>query len=108
MAVGDIVQIYYPTGGFNNKPFRVQGMTINEDLTVDLQLFEHQDNFYTWAVKSQAPTIADTTLPNPNVVQAPASLTLGDTLIQYNETPLVALDITIGASPDAFVDYWCL
>ena len=106
VAVGDIVQIYYPTGGFNNKPFRVQGMTINEDLTVDLQLFEHQDNFYTWAEKSQAPTIADTTLPNPNVVQAPASLTLGDTLIQYNETPLVALDITIGASPDAFVDYY--
>ena len=106
VAVGDIVQIYYPTGGFNNKPFRVLGMTINEDLTVDLQLFEHQDNFYSWTEKAEAPTIADTTLPNPNVVQAPASLTLGDTLIQYNETPLVALDITIGASPDAFVDYY--
>lgn len=106
VAVGDIVQIDYPTGGFNNKPFRVLGMTINEDLTVDLQLFEHQDNFYSWTSKAQAPTIADTTLPNPNVVQAPASLTLGDTLIQYNETPLVALDITIGASPDAFVDFY--
>ena len=106
VAVGDIVQIDYPTGGFNNKPFRVLGMTINEDLTVDLQLFEHQDNFYSWTEKAEAPTIADTTLPNPNVVQAPASLTLGDTLIQYNETPLVALDITIGASPDAFVDYY--
>ena len=106
VAVGDIVQIDYPTGGFNNKPFRVLGMTINEDLTVDLQLFEHQDNFYSWTEKAEAPTIADTTLPNPNVVQAPASLTLGDTLIQYNETPLVALDITIGASPDAFVDFY--
>ena len=106
VAVGDIVQIDYPTGGFNNKPFRVLGMTINEDLTVDLQLFEHQDNFYSWTSKAQAPTIADTTLPNPNLVQAPASLTLGDTLIQYNETPLVALDITIGASPDAFVDFY--
>ena len=105
VAVGDIVQIDYPTGGFNNKPFRVLGMTINEDLTVDLQLFEHQDNFYSWTSKAQAPTIADTTLPNPNVVQAP-TLTLGDTLIQYNETPLVALDITIGASPDAFVNYY--
>ena len=105
VAVGDIVQIYYPTGGFNNKPFRVLGMTINEDLTVDLQLFEHQDNFYAWTSKAQAPTIADTTLPNPNVVQAP-TLTVGDTLIEYNQTPLIALDITIGASADAFVDYY--
>jgi len=105
VAVGDIVQIYYPTGGFNNKPFRVLGMTINEDLTVDLQLFEHQDNFYAWTEKAQAPTIADTTLPNPNVVQAP-TLTVGDTLIEYNQTPLIALDITIGASADAFVDYY--
>ena len=106
VAVGDIVQIYYPTGGFNNKPFRVLGMTINEDLTVDLQLFEHQDNFYAWTSKAQAPTIADTNLPNPNVVQAPASVTLGDTLIEYNQTPLIALDITISASPDNFVDYY--
>jgi hypothetical protein len=97
LAIGDIVQIYYPTGGFNNKPFRVLGMTINEDLTVDVQLYEHQDNFYTWTSKAQAPTIADTNLPNPYSVQAPASLTLGDTLIEYNQTPLIALDITIGA-----------
>jgi hypothetical protein len=106
LAIGDIVQIYYPTGGFNNKPFRVLGMTINEDLTVDVQLYEHQDNFYTWTSKAEAPTIADTNLPNPYSVQAPASLTLGDTLIEYNQTPLIALDITVGVSPDSFVDYY--
>ena len=107
VAVGEIVNIDYPTGGFSNKPFRVQGMTINEDLTVDLQLFEHQDNFYTWAEKAEAPTIADTTLPNPNTVQPPASVTLDDNLIEYNDgTVIVALDITIGASPDNFVDFY--
>lgn len=107
VAVGDIVQIYYPTGGFNNKPFRVLGMTINEDLTVDLQLFEHQDNFYSWSTKAQAPTIADTNLPNPLSVQPPSSVTLDDQLIQYNDgTVIVAMDITIGASPDNFVDYY--
>ena len=107
VAVGDIVQIYYPTRGFNNKPFRVLGMTINEDLTVDLQLFEHQDNFYAWTSKAQAPTIADTNLPNPLSVQPPASVTLSDQLIQYNDgTVIVAMDITIGASPDNFVDYY--
>jgi hypothetical protein len=107
VAVGDIVQIYYPTGGFNNKPFRVLGMTINEDLTVDLQLFEHQDNFYSWSTKAQAPTIADTTLPNPNSVQPPASLTLSDELVEYNDgTVITRLTSTIGASPDAFVEQY--
>jgi hypothetical protein len=78
LAIGDIVGITYPSGGFNNKPFRVLGMTINEDLTVDVQLFEHQDNFYTWTSKAEAPTIADTNLPNPFSVQPPASVTLTD------------------------------
>lgn len=107
VAVGDIVNINYPTGGFNNKPFRVLGMTINEDLTVDLQLFEHQDNFYSWTEKAEAPTIADTTLPNPNVVQPPASLTLSDELVEYNDgTVITRLTALIGASSDAFVEQY--
>jgi len=107
VSIGEIVAITYPSGGFNAKPFIVQGLTINEDLTVDLQLFEHQDNFYAWSTKSEAPTIADTTLPNPFNVQPPASVTLSDQLIQYNDgTVIVALDILIGASPDSFVDYY--
>ena len=107
VAVGDIVQIYYPTGGFDNKPFRVLGMTINEDLTVDLQLFEHQDNFYSWTEKAQAPTIADTNLPNPLSVQPPSGLTLNDELVEYNDgTVITRLTATIGSSPDAFVEQY--
>lgn len=106
LEIGDIVGITYPSGGFDNKPFRVLGLEINEDLTVNVQLFEHQDNFYTFNTKNVIPSIADTVLPNPNSVQPPASVTLTDTLIQYNQTPLVALDITVGASTDAFVDFY--
>jgi hypothetical protein len=107
LAIGDIVAITYPSGGFNEKPFRVLGMTINEDLTVDVQLYEHQDSFYTWTEKAQAPVIADTTLPNPYSVSPPSSVTLDDQLIAYNDgTVIVALDILIGASTDSFVDYY--
>jgi hypothetical protein len=107
LAIGDIVAITYPSGGFNEKPFRVLGMTINEDLTVDVQLYEHQDSFYTWTEKAQAPVIADTTLPNPYSVSPPSSVTLDDQLIAYNDgTVIVALDIAIGASTDSFVDYY--
>jgi len=107
LSIGDIVNLTYVTGGFSAKPFRVMGLAINSDSTVGLQLVEHQDNFYTWSSKAQAPTIADTTLPNPNNVSAPASVTLSDQLIQYSDGVVItALDVTIGASPDSFVDYY--
>jgi hypothetical protein len=107
LEIGDIVGITYPSGGFDNKPFRVLGLEINEDLTVNVQLYEHQDNFYTFNEKNPIATIPDTILPNPFSVQPPASVTLDDQLIQYNDgTVIVALDVTIGASPDSFVDYY--
>jgi hypothetical protein len=106
LAIGDIVNITHSSLGFSAKPFRVNSLSFNEDFTVGLNLIEHQNSHYTWATKTQAPTVPSTTLPNPFVVQAPASVTLTDQLIQYNETPLTALDIAIGASPDSFVDYY--
>ena len=107
LTIGDLVDLTYTTGGFSSKLFRVYGLSINTDSTVSLKLIEHQDNFYTWSSKKQAPTIADTTLPNPNSVSAPASVTLDDQLIEYSDGVVItALDVTIGASPDSFVDYY--
>ena len=107
LSIGDIVELTYSTGGFSAKPFRVYGLSINTDSTVNLQLIEHQDSFYTWASKTAAPVIADTTLPNPNTTQPPASVTLDDQLIEYSDGVVItALDVTIGASPDSFVDYY--
>jgi len=106
LAIGDIVNITHSSLGFSAKPFRVLSMTFNEDFTVGLNLVEHQDSHYSFASKTQATAVPSTTLPNPFTVQPPASVTLTDQLIQYNETPLTALDIAIGASPDSFVDYY--
>jgi hypothetical protein len=107
LAIGDIVNITHSSLGFSDKPFRVLGITFNEDFTVGLSLVEHQDSHYTWATKTQASAIPTTNLPNPFTIQPPASVTLDDQLIQYNDgTVIVALDITIGASNDSFVDYY--
>jgi hypothetical protein len=107
LAIGDIVTATYETAGFVAKPFRVMSLSINSDSTVNLGLEEHQDNFYTWEAKSQVDTVADTTLPNPFSVSAPASVTLDDQLIEYSDGVVItALDVTIGASPDSFVDYY--
>ena len=107
LAIGDIVNITHSSLGFSAKPFRVLSMTFNEDFTVGLNLVEHQDSHYTWATKTQATAVPSTTLPNPFTVQPPASVTLTDQLIAYNDgTVIVALDVAIGASPDSFVDYY--
>ena len=107
LSIGDIVELTYSTGGFSAKPFRVYGLSINTDSTVNLQLIEHQNSFYSWASKSAAPVIADTTLPNPTTVQPPASITLDDDLIEYNDgTCITRLSVSLTASPDAFVDQY--
>jgi hypothetical protein len=83
------------------------GITFNEDFTIGLSLVEHQDSHYTWATKTQATTVPSTNLPNPFTIQPPASVTLDDELIEYNDgTVIVALNVTIGASTDSFVDYY--
>ena len=107
LNIGDIVNVTHSSLGFSAKPFRILGMTFNQDFTVSLTLVEHQDSHYTWATKVQAPTVPTTTLPNPFTIQPPASVTLDDTLIEYNDgTVIVALDVSIGASPDSFIDYY--
>jgi hypothetical protein len=104
LVVGDIIALTHATPGFSNKLFRVSNVTLNKDHTVNLNLQEHQDNFYTFATQSAVPTISDTVLPNPLTVSAPASVTLTDELIAYNEgTVLTRLNIVVGASTDKFV-----
>jgi hypothetical protein len=106
-AIGDIVNITHSSLGFSAKPFRVLSLTFNEDFTIGLNLVEHQNSHYTWATKTQAAVIPTTNLPNPFSIQPPASVTLSDQLIQYNDgTVIVALDIALTASPDSFVDYY--
>jgi hypothetical protein len=107
LAVGDIVNITHATPSFSAKPFRVQGMNVNSNYSISLQCSEHQDSFYTFGTQQEVASIPNTTLPNPFVIQPPASVTLDDQLIEYNDgTVIVALDVTIGASPDNFIDFY--
>ena len=107
LAIGDIVNITHSSLGFSSKAFRVLSMSFNEDYTIGLDLIEHQNSHYTWATKTQVASTPTTNLPNPFVIQPPASVTLSDELIEYNDgTVIVALNIAIGASTDSFVDFY--
>ena len=107
LMVGALVEITHATPAFSSKTFRVQGMQVNADLTTELQLTEYQAAFYTWATKTQAATVPDTTLPNPYSVLAPASVTLSDSLIEYSDGIVITrLEIVVGASTDKFRQYY--
>ncbi len=107
IAIGDIVGVTHSSLGFSNKQFRVLGINFNADFTLGLDLMEHQDSHYTWATKTQVASTPSTNLPNPYTIQTPSSVTLDDELIEYNDgTVIVALNVSIGASPDSFVDYY--
>tara|TARA_R110002153_G_scaffold1684_2_gene8616 strand:- start:906 stop:3794 length:2889 start_codon:yes stop_codon:yes gene_type:complete len=107
LAIGDIVNITHSSIGFSAKPFRVLGITFNRDLTVGLSLVEYQASHYTWATKVQAAAIPTTNLPNPFAIQPPASVTLTDDLVEYNDgTVITRLSVLIGASTDLFIDQY--
>ena len=107
LMVGELVNVTHGTPSFSAKTFRVQGMQVNADLTVELQFTEYQASYYTFATQAQAATIPDTTLPNPFSVVAPASVTLTDELIEYSDGIVITrLNVAIGASTDKFVQYY--
>jgi hypothetical protein len=105
LAIGDIVNVSSTILGMTNKPFRVSGMTLNANFTASLSLQEHQDSWYTFSTINEVAIVPDTNLPNPFTVQPPASITLSDDLVEYNDgTVITRLLITVGDSPDAFAD----
>jgi len=105
LAIGDIVAVTSSITGFSSKPFRIVGMAINPSFEVALSLIEHQDAFYTFDEKTEVAVIPDTSFPDPFTVQPPASITLSDDLVEYNDgTVITRLLITVGDSPDAFAD----
>ena len=107
LEIADIVAITHASLGFSAKNFRVIGMTFNEDYTINLSLVEHQDSHYTWASKTQVSSTPTTNLPNPFAIQAPASLTLTDELVEYSDGVVITrLNILVGASTDQFVQYY--
>ena len=107
LHVGDLVNITLASLGFSSKTFRVLSMTFNEDFTIGLSLIEYQASHYTWATKTVVASTPATNLPNPFTIQAPASVTLSDEMIEYADgVVLTRLNILIGASSDAFVQYY--
>ena len=117
LDVGDTVNVTLARFGFSSKVFEVAewSMTIFNDensnpaMGVNLVLRETNSAVYDFNASSEEGTFVkdNTTLPDSFTVQPPASVTLSDQLIEYNDgTVIVALDITVGATPHPFLAFY--
>jgi len=70
VQVGDVVSVTHSSPGWSAKPFRVTGLTLQNDGNVGVTLTEHQDSFYAWYTGAQVADYVDTNLPDPFSVTA--------------------------------------
>ena len=103
LAIGDIVSVTDDILGMSAKPFRVVGLSINLNYTVQLSLIEHQNSWYTWEENIEQPVVPDSNLPNPFSVEAP-SIDHSDELISLFDGSVVSkLTVTVNSN-DRFVN----
>jgi len=107
VSVGQIVDVTHSTPAWDEKPFRVNAMSLRMDGTVSVELIEHQDSIYPWSTKTEIDDIPDTTLPNPFTVLPATNLAVTTrNIIAADGTSLSALDISWTAAADAFVEQY--
>tara|TARA_R110001606_G_scaffold395627_1_gene568226 strand:- start:7087 stop:10362 length:3276 start_codon:yes stop_codon:yes gene_type:complete len=53
----DIIAISHPSTGWTNKQFRVRSLTINSDLSVNLNAQEYDSTIYQWGTKDVEPLV---------------------------------------------------
>ena len=75
-AVGDVVSITHETPGWSAKPFIIEQMQMNDDMTVDFNLVEYQSSIYTYDVNAEQEEIPDTYFPDPTVVNPPTGFSV--------------------------------
>lgn len=101
-AVGDIVTVTHPTPAFSSKEFRVTGLTINYDATVNVSLAEHNATIYPWVSDKEEPDTFSSNLPDPLTVEPPI-LTVSDELRVLNQEAVSFLIANVSTS-DSFAE----
>lgn len=75
VQVGDVVTITHQVPGWSAKPFRVHGLALKDDDTVEVQVGEYDDSVYTFDLLTP-PAVPDTDLPDPFSTPPPKNLTV--------------------------------
>ena len=79
LEVADVITITHPTPGWDQKPFQVTEIRLNEDGTVNLALVEYDSTIYTWEEGVEQTAYPDTNLPDPFTVGVVSNITVTET-----------------------------
>lgn len=104
VGIADVVTVTHPTPGFNQKPFQVEQIALNNDGTCSLQLVEYDTTIYTYDTAAEQQTYPDTDLPDIFSVAPVTNLTaVGATVSAADGAIVSAIDVSWTASNDSFV-----
>ena len=101
-AVGDIVTVTHPTPAWTDKKYRIIGMSIGFDATVEIIAAEHDATIYPWVDDKEQPAAVQTSLPDPLNIE-PVDLTVTDELRSFNQEAISVLVAEV-TSADQFVE----
>lgn len=74
LTVADVVTVTHDTHGWEEKPFQVEEISLNDDGTCVINLLEYDSTIYTYEVGAEHAAYPDTNLPNPFAIEAPTDL----------------------------------
>ena len=107
LIAGDVISITHPTPGWSAKPFQVEEITLNSDMTANILAVEYDSSIYTYDESAQQRTYPDTNLPNVFNVQPPSNLTVtNSTAVSGDGTVMPSLTVTWTPPNDSFVQYY--
>ncbi len=107
LMIGDVITVNHPTPDWGNKPFQIDEMTLNADMTVNIQAVEYDSSIYTYDTSAEQRSYPDTNLPNVFAVQPPSNLTVtNSTAVSGDGTVMPSLTVSWTAPSDSFVQYY--
>lgn len=104
LAVADVVTVTHATTGWDEKPFQVEEISLNDDGTCVVKVIEYDSTIYTYEVGAEQAAYPDTNLPNPFSVEAPTDLVITEVARLGPDAGVVPFVEVSWTSPaDAFV-----
>lgn len=104
VEIGDIVRLTHTNLGFTDKLFRVLGMSLNQDGTIQVTAVEFDDSVYTINSLPAIPLAGTVTFPDFTTVAPPTSLIATPQVqTQGDGTKIVLIAASWTASADALV-----
>ena len=108
IEVGDVVDVSYDSYGWVNKTFRAWAVTLEFGGGVVVNLKEHENSVYDYAVTAEEPSPPNTVLPDPFTVATPSMTLTSDTEVNSDGTIVPRIKISWTDPTEGYTDHYIL